>query len=272
MKYFLLFILTIVLFACSTNEPEKVEVENIEVVEEPLIDTVVEEKIEIPVLPFFDLQFENEDFELFYYDLVKNCLPEDTAKVLAAIYDTLRFSKYECAYGQFVKSNECENCTRCTKKGMIEGVFAKGNKFKLCEQLYDMITKFGVGKFADNEYYSKYMPVPNAYSNFHFVEDSMYAKYFNYEAILPLHDKVEVKTEISTVAPSVGYLPLQTLRYYNDPGMGQYDELTETNWLEFNQGYINSNEVLTGFDYTLVIYEKTSKGWKITGFFQPPGC
>ncbi len=272
MKNYLLFILTIILFSCSNNKHGKEESEQIDSVE-TVIDTVVEEKLEIPVLPFFDLQFDDEGFKTFYYDLVKSCREKDTSKVFAAIHDTLRFSKYECAYGQFIPNDKsCSGCARCTKNGMIKGVFRGSIAVGVCEQLYDIITKFGVGKYTDNEYYSKYMPIANAYANFHFVEDTMYGKYFNYGAIIPLHDKVEIKTEISDVAQMVGYLPFQPITYLNEPGMGQFDELTKTNWLEFNQGYINSNDVLTGFDYTLVIYEKTNEGWKITGFFQPPGC
>ena len=273
MRYIFIITLYILCWSCQNNE----QVNHEEIIIETIQDTVevqINRAPEIPVLPFFKIDIEDKSFESFYLNLVEACRNKDTSQVLASIHDTLRFSKYECAYGQFIPNNKsCAGCARCTKKGMLQGVFAGSTAEGICERLFDLITKFGIGDYSVNEYYYKYMPIPNSYSNFHFTKDTLYESYFNYEMILPLKNGVEMKVETSTISSTMGTLPFQPIPFSNEVGMGEFNETEESRWYELEgEGYINASEVLTGFDYTLVIFEKTNNGWKITGFIQPPGC
>lgn len=161
---------------------------------------------------------------------------------------------------------------RCTKKGMLEGIFAGSTNEEVCSRLLELITKFGIGPYKDNSYYNKFMLIENAYSNFHFVDDSFYDDYFNYGMIIPLKDKIEIKAKPSELSNTINYLPFKAMPYANEPGMGIRSEDANFYWLEHNGGFFKSSDVLTGFDYTFVIFEKTPSGWKITGFIQPPGC
>mgnify|MGYP001364471730 CR=1 FL=1 len=203
--------------------------------------------------------------------MIRACINKDTTTVLNSIHDTLRFSKYECAYGMFINAG-CENCARCSKKGMLEGVFAGSNTIEICSNLYEMITLFGVGKMSNNKLYHDWFKLENAYLNFNFKDWEWGAKYFDYNAIIPLKENIPIKQLPSYESETIDVFPYKIHEYSNDPGMGEYDEVLKYHWLNFNDGFVSDKDILTGFDFTLVIYEKTSSGWKISGFIQPPGC
>ncbi|MCB0401336.1 MAG: hypothetical protein KDD41_04585 [Flavobacteriales bacterium] len=277
MKHLFLFLIVALLVSCSSNPAEQtdelpVELEQKESADTPQPSQVTEIKEEITTLPFFNFKFENDGFEQFYRLLVESCRVKDTAAVLAAIHDTLRFSQYECAYGQYAIEPSCDGCARCTKKGMLHGVFTGSATTEICERLYELLVRYGVGPYSDNAVFSEYQPIEGAYCNFHFVKYADLKNYFEYGAIIPLKQGVEIRSSMSKLAPAAATLPFQVISYHNEPGMEERDEAGEGNWLPYDSGYIIDEDVLTGFEYTLVIFEKTHSGWKITGFYQPPGC
>ena len=117
-----------------------------------------------------------------------------------------------------------------------------------------------------------WLKLDEAYLNYNFFYTIDYSRYFDYGLIFPKKMGVEIKEKPSLSSPTIGEVTFKTYEYQNEPGMGVMEESTEVNWLEFQNGYINSNEFVSGFDFTLVIFEKTHAGWKISGFIQPPGC
>lgn len=274
MKYFFFSIVLVFFYSCSTNPEieQSVLPTEIEIKDTAIAEPAQEHKAMLATLPFFNLKFENDGFEEFYRSLVASCRSKDTSAVLAAIHDSLRFSQYECAFGQFALEMPCDGCARCTKKGMLKGVFRGQTTLEICDQLHDLIVRYGVGPYVDNAVFSAYKPIPNAYSNFHFVKYADQKNYFEYNALIPLRKGVEIRSSMSKLAPAASTLPFQVIPYNNEPGMGEPDESGEGTWLPYDSGYILDEDVLTGFEYTLVIYEKTHSGWKITGFYQPPGC
>ncbi len=273
MRFVLASIILVTLFSCST------ELENNSAIDQPVEDTVQykvanateEEVVEVPILPFFELQFLDEEFKAFYYDLINSCYKKDTVAVLNAIHDTLRFSKYECAYGMYLNAG-CEGCTRCSKKGMLMGIFSGADAEQICERLYDMITRYGVGSAKNNELYYKWLMLDSAHVNFNFKNWEQGAKYFDYSMIIPKQEEIKIREHPNQTSKEIATFPFEMISYSNEPGMGEYDDETGTSWYEYDGGYINGSQVLTGFDFTLVIFEKTHQGWKITGFIQPPGC
>ena len=242
--------------------------------EKPKPVSKVEKKTvpKINLLPFFTQEFNDDDFISFYHELVRNCQQKDTTAVLNSIADTLRFSKYECAYGQVYQNNSCENCIRCTKKGMLEGIFPNSNNDAICEKLLELISKYGIGPITKNKAYYSWLKIDTAYLNYNFIHNKDFDRYFDYRLIFPNKEGVEIKEKPNLSSTIIGKVNLKTYEYDNEPGMGIMEKSTEINWLEFQNGYINSNEIETGFDFTLVIFEKMHSGWKITGFIQPPGC
>lgn len=273
MKYLCIPISIAILLGCNTESPKRnITIQKPIEIDTASTDVAVKETVLVyDVLPFFKEDIEDESFELFYKSLIKACLTKDTTTVLNSIYDTLRFSKYECAYGMYFNAG-CEGCTRCTKKGMLEGVFTGSTNTEICDRLYDMITKFGVGKMSNNKLYYSWLKVENAYLNFNFKDWGIGNKYFNYDAIIPLKESVPIKQLPNYDSETIDVLPFRIHEYSCDPGMGQYDEEMKYHWFDIYDGHISSKDVLTGFDFTLVIYEEKASGWKITGFIQPPGC
>lgn len=109
MRYLYIIISILLLFGCNyetqynSTEKSNSPAAEIDTVSEkqkiPLKDSAEIKKIENDPLPFFNIKIKDNSFSIFYNELVKSCLNKDTTAVLSAIYDTLRFSKYECAYG-----------------------------------------------------------------------------------------------------------------------------------------------------------------------------
>lgn len=266
-------IVVLFIFGCNSETPKTNSSIAKTIVKDTTIaeDIVEEQIIDYFTLPFFKEEIEEESFELFYKNLIKACLNKDTTTVLNSIHDTLRFSKYECAYGMFINAG-CENCVRCSKKGMLEGIFAGSNNIEICNRLYEMITLFGVGKMSNNKLYHDWLKLENAYLNFNFKDWELGGKYFDYKTIIPLKENIPIKQAPSFDSETIDVLRFRIYEYPNDPGMGEYDEEGKFFWLKINDGYISGKDVLSGFDFTIVIFEPTSSGWKITGFIQPPGC
>ncbi len=281
MKFNPLFILLIALglYSCDAPKKEKPqppeEAVSITEVDTTIIDsTEIEEIIqleEVTTLPFFQKRLEDDDFKVFYDSLVKGCRELDSNTVLNLISDTLRFSQYECAADFVQWPQMCDGCIGCSKEGMFRGVFGTNNMELVCAQLYELIIKFGVGPY-DNTIMGGWLDYSNAYSNFQFTNSDDNHRFFEYEMILPLNDQVNVLTSADSNAKALSSLPFSPIPYSQDVGMGSYNEEESKMYLEYESGYIDETEVLTTFGYTIVLFEKRYNGWKITGFFQPPGC
>lgn len=276
MKSILFYITLITLAACSSDTINK-ELKQPIIEKNSIVDSepnIEEEKIVIPVLPFFSLDFNDDGFEAFYLDLLEKCISKDTAMILNAFADSIRFSSYECAYGSYYKAEpDCESdCVRCSKKGMLAGVFSGSDNYEICTRLYDLITKYGMGPLSKNDSEYKWLTEKGAYANFYFKNTTDQKKYYDYQAFVPLEKDIPIRKEKSISSPSIGTIPFEIVEWSQEVGMGVYGENEEFMWYEYQEGYINSEKVLSGFNYTTIIFEKTHAGWRITGMFQPPGC
>lgn len=222
-------------------------------------------KVTINTNSLFTINITDNSFKIFYNNLVNATQTKNFNKVISFFADSLRFSKYECA-GEYYQTT---TTTRCSIDGILIGVFGHTTNDEICEKLYKDITYYGIGSY-NNTMFSKYYPIQNAYSNFNFIDQSIGKKYFDYQLILP-YDTIVLYAKPSINSPIIDTIAKNYIIYNNEPGMGEKDA-TGNYWLAYENGYINYNHVLTGFDYTLILFEQIRGEWKISGFFQPPGC
>ena len=276
-KQIVILLICVVLVACG-SEPDSIE-------NSPVQDDAIKELIsEIPekedqwtptfeVLPSCKTAISDPDFENFYYQLIRSCLDYDSLGIIDAIHDSVKFSQYECWDDHWIVPEDCENCIRCTKKGIIKGVFGNMNKKQMADRLFHLLTFYGVGNFSKEDHYMGQLAEKEAYANFNFKDDKVQKGYFNYEYILPKRRAIAIRAKRDIEAKRIGELPFEAIEYNNEVGMGEYvQDKPDYRWLPFKDGYIIADDVTSGFDYTLILFEKTYQGWKITGFFEPPGC
>lgn len=271
------FIAVVSFLSCSSGE-EKAQEKGVKVI---LLEEI--EKTEITedesIVPQFEIlsscttEIEDTSFRTFYYGLIRSCLDYDSAAVIAAIHDSVQFSQYECNDATFLRSPDCERCIFCSKEGIIKGVFGNMNGKQIVDKLFHMLTYYGVAPFNKNNKFILFQPIDGAYSNFNFIDTTIQKGYFNYRYILPKRRGVAVRKEMDVDAERITELPFEAIPFENEVGMGVFPKGGfENRWLPYGGGYVVADDLTSGFDYTLLLFEKTHMGWRITGFFEPPGC
>lgn len=266
-----------ILSSCSTEDENRQE-KKIEIAPPELVEEITITENE-PIAPRFEMlpscstEIEDASFREFYYGLIRSCLDYDSAAVIAAIHDSVKFSQYECNDMEFLRSPDCESCIFCSKEGIIKGVFGNLKGKQIVDKLFHMLTYYGVAPFNKNNDFILFQPIDGAYSNFNFKDTTIQKEYFRYQYILPKRRGIAVRKEMNVDAERINELPFKAIRYENEVGMGVFPEGNfENRWLPYKGGYVAADDVTSGFDYTLLLFEKTYLGWRITGFFEPPGC